>query len=128
MLIHERSTKYMKKAILITGIIWGILCVIGALIMLPLGAAATTPEFVQELMKAGQVTEAEAKAVALVTAEILFSIGAWLLVGGVFSFVLAGIRNKGFSKGAGIALGIIGIVVGAELPGIFMIVDSAVNR
>ena len=118
----------MKKAILITGIIWGILCIIGALIMLPLGAVATTPEFVQELVKTGQVTEAEAKAVALATAGVLFGIGGWLLVGGIFSFVLAGIRNKGFSKGAGIALGIIGIVVGAELPAIFMIVDSAVNR
>jgi hypothetical protein len=55
-------------------------------------------------------------------------VGIWLFVAAAYSFVLVGLRNKQTGKGAGIALGIVGIVLGAELPGIFTIIDAAKNR
>lgn len=117
----------MKKAILISGIIWGVVCIILALIFIPIGAAATRPEVIQELINGGMTPE-KANAAAQATQYLMITAGIWLLVAAVFSFVLLGVRNRNFGKGAGIALGIIGIVFGAELPGIFFIIDSARSR
>ena len=118
----------MKKAILISGIIWGILLALTAIILFAVGANATNPEVVQEIANMQHITVAEAEKLAKDAQLVLIVSGAVLSVATVFSFVLVGLRNSTMHKGLGITFGIIGIVIGAQLPGIFFIIDSARNR
>ncbi|MCR5348583.1 MAG: hypothetical protein K6E59_03130 [Bacilli bacterium] len=117
----------MKKGILISGIIWGVSSVIGFLLLLIFGLAATSPEAIKALVDSGY-TQADAEAGALVTAVTMIVWAVYLLIAAAFSFVLVGVRNRGFGKGAGITLGVFAVIFGSTLPGIFFIVDSAMNR
>ena len=118
----------MKKAILISGIIWGVLAVITGIIFLAVSPVFGSKEVIDEVIKNNpDITREAAEAAAAVLVTTFAVIGGELLAGGVFSFVLAGVRNKG-GKGAGIALGIVGIVLGAILPGIFTLIDAIKNR
>ena len=123
----------MKKAVLITGIVWSVLCFLAALICLIVGFAivGSADEVAKAAVEAAQDPEmtyevAYAAAIILGVAPII--IGAYLLVGGVFSVVLVATRNSAMKKGAGIALGIVAFVFGAELPAVFYVIDSAKSR
>lgn len=118
----------MKKAILGVGIAWAIVCLITAAILIPIGILATDPQVIDQAVAQGGVTRAQAEEAAKILQLFCLIVGDWLVVAAAFSFVLVGIRNKGFGKGAGIALGVVGIVLGSEAPGILFIVDSAKNR
>ncbi len=122
----------MKNAIKVTGIIWGILCIITALICGIVGlvslAGLSNPEIISEAASTAGTTVEQAKTALTVAAVGLLIPAVYLIVGAVFSFVLVGIREKELTKGAGIALGVIGAVFGAEAPGILFVVDSAINR
>ena len=118
----------MKKAILISGIIWGILLALIAVLLFALAANATNPQIVQEIANTQHVTVAEAEKLAKDAQLVLIVAGAVWVVATIFSFVLVGLRNSTMPKGLGITFGIIGIVLGATLPGIFFIIDSARSR
>jgi|GEM_PF-903583 len=120
----------MKKAILISGIIWGILLALAATVILffALGTAMTSSSVVHQFADTQHVTVAEAEKLLKDAQLVLIVTGAILVVATIFSFVLAGLRNSTMPKGLGITFGIIGIVLGAELPGIFFIIDSARSR
>ncbi len=117
----------MKKAILGTGIGWGILLLISAIPLIIFAIVARSPEFVQALVKEGiSQQEAELAATAMGTGFMIAAIVC--VIAAVYSFVLIGLRNAKMGKGAGIALGVVGIVIGATLPAIFFLVDSAMTR
>ena len=122
----------MKKAVLITGIIWaiamGVSMIIFGILSIIYVAAANSPEAIAQAAQAAKVTEEEAKAVAVAIALFMVVATIYCITGLVFSIVFAATRNKEFGKGKGIALGIIGAILGAELPGIFYIIDSAKTR
>lgn len=118
----------MKKAILGTGIAWGILSIFLAILFLAIGALATSPEVISQAQQQPGVTPEQAQLAAQYTQIIMFIAGGFMVASAIYSFVLIGIRNKTMSKGAGIAIGVVGIVIGATLPSIFFLVDSAVNR
>ena len=118
----------MKQAILGTGIGWGILCIITAAILIPVGAVATNPEIINSVVQQGKYTEQEVIQAAQVLQVFFISFGITLLIGAVFSFLFVGLRNAKFGKGVGITLGVFGIVFGATLPAVFFIVDSARTR
>ena len=121
----------MKKAILISGIFWAVVCGITALILFLVGAVANSPEVIQEVVNQSQgtVTMEQAQAAAAAAQALMIGWAVYFLLGLVFAIVLIALRNnQRLSKGAGIALGIVGVVFGATLPGIFFIVDSAKTR
>ncbi len=108
----------MKKAILIVGIIW---------IVLSLGAAISEITY-----GIGQLVDLSAGGVEWKPDVVLGSanivIGGYYVISIIMTLVLILTRNSKMGKGAGIALGIIAIVLGSLVPGILFIVDSANNR
>ena len=110
----------MKKGILISGIItivfYGIMALIfgigGAIQLAAKGMAEADP---------GAIPAEE----LAIVATVFLVLAGYFLVGLIFSAVLIGKRNSDMGKGAGIALGVFGIIVGAVVPGIFFIADSA---
>ena len=121
----------MKKAIRISGIIWGVFVALGALVVLILagGSGAVKDEVINQTMSnTAGLTREQAELAFDILITVLFVAGGFMVVGAVFSFVLVGLAGSGMGKGAGIFVGILGIVLAAELPGILFIVDSAKNR
>lgn len=124
----------MKKGILVSGIIWAILCIIGALVCGILGAVyafalqAANSDIIAQAAQQSNVTIEEAKAIISVASTLMFVAACEMVAGFVFSIILMAKRNSAMSKGPGIALGVVGAVLGATLPGILFIVDSAKNR
>ena len=121
----------MKKAILISGIFWAVFSGIAALILFLVGAVVNSPEVIQETVNQSQgtITLEQAQVAAAAAQALMIGWAVYFLLGLVFAIVLIVLRNNlRIGKGAGIALGIVGVVLGATLPGIFFIVDSAKNR
>ena len=59
--------------------------------------------------------------------SLIFS-GIWTVVGCVISFVLSKKANDSFPKKSTlIALGVVGIIFGAEVPGVLAIIHGAKN-
>lgn len=108
----------MKKAILITGIIWAVLCLAGAIVEITYGIGQLTP-----LQSASVEWKAD---VALGTANIC--IGCDLAIAAALSLVLVFTRNSKMSKTAGLILGIVAAVLGSLVPGILFAVDSVQTR
>ena len=108
----------MKKAILITGIIWIVLALAVSIFEIVYGANLFNT------VKTGDV-EWEAN-VALGVANII--VGCWFAIAIVFAIILILKRNSNMGKGAGIALGVIAAVLGAVAPGVLFVIDSAMNR
>ena len=117
----------MKKAIQITGIIWAVMCGITAIVFLA-GGSLFAAAFAEIMKQQGGVPEEEIKIAAAAMLAMYIVLGVIMLVAAIYSIVLVALKNKQMAKGAGIALGAIGIVVGAELPGIFFLIDSIKNR
>lgn len=128
----------MKTTIKITGIIWTIVCFLAALILLLVGAVvlggaeAAAQTMIDELVEQGATeipTLQELMVGIQLVAVVLLVLGGYLVVGGIFSIVLtANAHNEKLGKGAGIALGIVSFVFGAELPAVFFVIDSAITR
>jgi len=125
----------MKKAILISGIIWAVASIVLAIVFVSMGGlslsvmeTAEGQQVIQEYATQNKVTVEAAKAALIVGATALVVVGIWLFVAAAYSFVLVGLRNKATGKAGGIVLGVVGIVLGAELPGILTLIDSAKNR
>ena len=121
----------MKKAILISGIFWAVFCAITALILFLVGAVANSPEVIQETVNQSQgtITLEQAQVAAAAAQALMIGWAVYFVLGLVFAIVLIVLRNNlRIGKGAGIALGVFGIIVGAVVPGIFFIADSAQTR
>ena len=123
-----KGVHIMKKAILITGIITIVGYAITALIMFIVASVATDPQVINEVMNTTGATREQAEAAARITQAGFIVTGVIFLIGVAFAIVLIALRNNTrIKKGAGIALGVLGIVF-STLPGIFFLVDSVKNR
>ena len=122
----------MKKAVLITGVIWAVLTFLCALVFMILGLVfiSAAPEVAQTLVIEGEeLTPEQILALVYGIAGVFVFFAVYFIIGGVFSIVLVVNRaNEKIKKGAGIALGIVAFVLGAELPGVFFVIDSAMHR
>ncbi|MBE6126710.1 MAG: hypothetical protein E7182_01850 [Erysipelotrichaceae bacterium] len=108
----------MKKAILITGIIWLVLCVGGAIAELVVGFGDLVK------VQSGSVTIDPNPSLAAANIALGFS----LIVGAILDVILLVKRNSDMKKAPGIVLGVFAAVFGATLPGIFFAIDSGMNR
>lgn len=121
----------MQKALKITGIIFGILLAISTLITLIVGctALAAADQVAREMMKTDTtLTYETAKAAASASGIVCVVISVYTLLGTIFSFVLAAKgKDETPKKGSLIALGVLGILTGAEVPGVIAIVHAAKN-
>lgn len=113
----------MKKGVLISGIITIISYAIVALVFLIAGIINIAAKGMAE----GDSGAIPAPELAIV-ATVFLAIAGYFVVSIVFSGVMIGKRNSSMGKGAGIALGVFGIIFGAVVPGIFFIADSAQTR
>ena len=122
----------MKKAINITGILWTLALIGGMFACIGLGAfcfmALESAKDLAEIAKSAQITLEEAKNVVPMLGGMLICAGVLYLVGAVLCIVMTAKRNSNMSKGAGIALGVFGILTGGTLPGLLFIIDSAKTR
>jgi hypothetical protein len=122
----------MKKAITVSGIIWGIFMLLLGVIFLFVffGAQGGTGSLVDQMAQQyPQLTRQEIEALVNIAVTIYGVVAFYAIVAAIYSFVLVGLgRNTTMGKGGGIALGVVGIVLGATLPGIFFIIDSAKTR
>ncbi len=121
----------MKKAIRISGIIWGVFMAVGALVVLILAGSsgAVKDEVINQTMsQTAGLTREQAELAFNMLINVLFVAGGFMVAGAIFSFVLVGLAGSNMGKGPGIFVGILGIVLSAELPAILFIVDSAKNR
>ena len=108
----------MKKAILIVGIIWAILCLILGIFQIVYGVF----DFTDRTITGGSADPDPIRG----TANLI--VGIWLLIGACLSCLTVFKRESNMSKKQGITLGVFCIIFGAEVPGILFIVDSAKNR
>lgn len=113
----------MKKGVLISGIITIISYAIVALVFFIVGIINIAAKGMAE-GDPGAIPAPELAAVA----AVFLAIAGYFLVGIVFSGIMIGKRNSPMGKGAGIVLGVFGIIFSAVVPGIFFIVDSAQTR
>lgn len=126
----------MKKALKITGIVFGILLIVGAITWIILGAVTLGN---LETLAKGSVTvpkDSSDYALAVATATSVYGVyGTMFLIlgivcipGAVLSFLLAKFSGDEYpSKAKFITMGIFAIVTGAEVPGIIAIVHGAKN-
>ena len=113
----------MKKGVLISGIITIASYAIFALVFLTVGIVNIVSKGMADA-DPGAIPAEELTIVAIV----FLSLACYFLLGIIFSGIMIGKRNAEMSKGAGIGLGIFGILFGAVFPGIFFIADSASTR
>lgn len=121
----------MKKALKITGIIFGIVFVVTAVVMFIIGIAtnATADEVVKTLTSGeNAISKEAAEAMIVTTATTMYTLGAIFAVGGIFSFVAVHFAKKEeVKKGSMIALGVFNILFGSEVVGVLSIVYGAKN-
>lgn len=113
----------MKKGVLISGIITIISYGIVALAFLIVGLINIAAKGMADA-DPGAIPAEELTVVAIV----FLAIAGYFLLSIIFSGIMIGKRNSNMSKGAGVTLGIFGILFGALVPGIFFICDSAQTR
>lgn len=121
----------MKKALKITGIIFGILLVFSALSLFITGFVfiGSADAVAKQMVETDPNIAYEAARAMCASLGAGFIISAIVVtVGAVFSFVLAGMSKTDFpKKGTFIALGVLAILTGAEVPGVIAIVHGAKN-
>ena len=113
----------MKKGIVISGIITIVGYSITALVLAIIGIVDIVSANI-DAIEEGAMELPE----LLIAGIVLVSIAGYFLLGMIMSIVLIAKRNSNMGKGAGIALGVIGIALSAVVPGILFLVDSAKNR
>ena len=113
----------MKKGILISGIITIVTYSIVALVFLSVAVINLVAKDMAETDPGAIPPEELGVAIAA-----FFVVAGCFALGVVFAGILIGKRNSGMGKGAGITLGVFGIIFGAIVPAIFFLVDSAQSR
>ena len=113
----------MKKGILISGIVTIAVYAMCALIFMIVGIT-TLAGAAMAAADSGASTEEE----VVIVAAVFISLTVYFVIAAIFAGVLIGKRNSDMGKGAGITLGVFGIVFGALVPGIFFIADSTQSR
>ena len=108
----------MKKAILITGIIWLVLIVAGAITEVIFGISFLTT------LQSGSVSSDANIPQAIGN----FVVAAFLIAGAVLDIIMLLKRNSDMKKAPGIVLGVFAAVFGATVPGILFAIDSGMNR
>ncbi|MCR5491421.1 MAG: hypothetical protein K6F32_04780 [Bacilli bacterium] len=120
---HLKGAQIHEKGILISGIITIVIYGMMALIFGIVGAVQRATKSMAETGPGAIPAEELA-----IVATVFLVLAGYFLVGLIFSAVLIGKRNSDMGKGAGITLGVFGITLGAVVPGIFFLVDSASTR
>jgi len=117
----------MKKTIKILGLIFGGVCIVGAIICLSIGIYALLNP---AQMRSGQTFIARLTDEQYLALCIFYLVaGGEYVTGSIFNFILsANAYNEKLGKGPGITLGVFGIVLGAPATGVLTIVDSAMHR
>ena len=122
----------MKSATKTFCIIWGILSliVVVALFVIASTLAVSKDAAAHDLVqKIAGMTWAEAKASVESTTAMLFIYGGVSFATAIYSFVLSFlVYSEKLGKVPGIVMGAIAIVIGALVPGILFIIDSARSR
>jgi len=113
----------MKKAILVTGILTIVSYSIVALVFLIVGIINIATKNMADA-DPGAIPAEELTIVAIV----FLSLAGYFVLSIIFSSIMIGTRNSSMGKGAGIVLGIFGVLFGAFLPGFLFIADSASTR
>ena len=113
----------MKKGVLISAIVT--IAVYAVMLIIFSALAALLLVAVKE--QPSKFTPAEIQT-AYQLAAVYFVFTGFFATGIVFSIVMLAKNRAPMSKGTGIALGVVSIVFGAEVPGIFFIIDSAMHR
>lgn len=119
----------MQKALKITGIIFGVLLAIAAVIFFIVAAVinGVSADTVKELVSQGY-KEADAKAAVTTLITIYIVLGVICVPGAVVSFLLAAFSKRESPKKVEmIILGIVAILFGAEVPGVLAIIHGAKN-
>ena len=119
----------MQKALKITGIVFGIILAITAVVMIIIGAATvgTGSEVAKNLVSQGY-TEAAAQAAVTTTATTMFVLGGIFVIGTALSFAAVHFSKKeDATKGSLIALGVLNILFCNEVVGVLSIVHGAKN-
>ncbi len=120
----------MQKALKITGIIFGILLIIGAAIFILFGAVTmgASSEVIKNAASNAGISEAEAMAVVKGTGTFFLVSGIWLIPGAVLSFLAAKFsKDDNPSKAKLITTGVLNIVFGSAVVGVLSIVHGAKN-
>ncbi|MBQ4254415.1 MAG: hypothetical protein II721_00245 [Bacilli bacterium] len=113
----------MKKGILISSIITIVSYSILALVFLIVGLINVAAKGMADA-DPGAIPAEELTVVYIV----FLALAGYLLLSVIFSGIMIGKRNSAMGKGAGVVLGIFGILFGAIVPGIIFVADSAKNR
>ena len=113
----------MKKGVLISGIITIVTYAIVALVFFIVGMVYINTKGMVD-PDPGAIPAEE----LAVVATVFLCIAGYLLLGIIFSGIMIGTRYSKMGKGGGIVLGILGILFGAVVPGIFFLADSASTR
>lgn len=113
----------MKKGVLISGIITIALYSILASVFAIVGII----NIAIKVMADSDPGSIPAEELAIVSTVFLILAG-YFLFGIIFAGIMIGKRTSAMGKGAGVALGIFGVIFGAIVPGIFFIADSAKTR
>ena len=108
----------MKKAILVTGIIWAILCGLAAVGEILVAVSCFTP------MDSGVISMDPNPLLGVAN---LIAAGV-LLVATVLAIVLVAKRESNMKQVPGIVLGVVAAVLGATVPGVLFAIDSGMNR
>lgn len=119
----------MKKAIKITGIVFGVLFIVATVILAIYGVitVCTGDVLVDKLVQDGQ-DEAVARTAVLTTAVIFFTLAVYFIPAAVFSFIAANrANNENPSRGKFIALGVLNVIFASEVVGALCIVHGAIN-
>lgn len=119
----------MQKALKITGIIFGVVLALTALVMFIIGGVTlgVSEEVIKNLVSEGY-KEADAALAVATTATTMFVLGSIFIIGCVFSFIAAHLSGKDdASKGSLIAIGVLNILFGSEVVGVLSIVHGAKN-
>ena len=126
----------MKKALKITGIVFGILLIIGAITWIIIGGVtlgnletmAKSMVTVSESDAGYAAAVATATSVLAVEGVLFIALGVISIPGSVLSFLLAKFSDdENPSKKKFIIMGVFSIITGAEVPGILAIVHGAKN-
>ncbi len=111
----------MKKAILITGIIWAVSCLLAAIFEILFAITCFTG-----------YQDAAVPEITIDPNPLLgvanFVAAAFLLAGAILAIVLIVKRNSEMKKVPGIVLGVIAAVFGATVPGVLFAIDSGMER
>ena len=113
----------MKKGVLISGIITIALYSILALVFTIVGIVNIATKGMAD-SDPGSIPAEE----LAIVATVFLILAGYFLFGIIFAGIMISKRTSAMGKGAGVALGIFGVIFGAIVPGIFFIADSAKTR